>query len=84
MLLHTMGNDKNQMEINSIHMKILNDITMQLELILIQIQLSSDFDWFELKSLSWNSIEEKWDANWCKKYWNFAYHMALKKSSSKK
>jgi hypothetical protein len=44
MLLHTMGNDKNQMEINSIHMKILNDITMQLELILIQIQLSSDFD----------------------------------------
>jgi len=30
MLLHTMGNDENQMEINSIHMKLLNDTTCTL------------------------------------------------------
>jgi hypothetical protein len=33
--------------------------------------LELDWNWVELNS---NLVEEKWDANWCNNYWNFACH----------
>ncbi len=63
-------------------MKTLNDILVcKLKWIEIELKLNS----IEFKLVEWNinSIKEKWDANWCKRYWNFAHDYGVKKFKKK-
>jgi hypothetical protein len=33
--------------------------------------------------LNWNWVEEKWDANWWKKYWKYVCEYAVEKKNLK-
>jgi hypothetical protein len=42
-----------------------------------------DWIWFEIQ-LDSDSVEEKWDVNWCMRYWKYACHCSVEKNSFQK
>jgi hypothetical protein len=52
----------------------------------IKIHWNENLEWYcmqlELNELSWNSNEEKWDVDGCKKYWKSTNDYGVEKCST--